>query len=229
MAISRRKVLGWLGISAAVPLVSRGNTVAAYFQEMAPKPSDSPADLALKWIRMVNTAQMSYFQEFNKWASVSELPKAKLLRTRNAQVPPAPSGFESAVVPSADGYFVIIRNTATGHSYQSDNAGVIYEGTAAPLQEVLTRREKGNKTFDGQPIVRKGREQAVRATGPLSHVWGFFFPVLSAQDNDCPIGFGCGSCRSSCDCSEACCNWGTQSCTWCCSPSMCCDIDLEAA
>jgi hypothetical protein len=232
MSITRRRLLGWMGGAAgSLPILAAGDRVSAYFAEMAPRAGTSDSLTALNWTRFINTAQAAYFKEFGRFAATEELPNASMLRTRGVgmRLPPASFSWRLDVSQDERHYTVLARENVTGFAYRSNEKGIIYEGVAPTIDEVM--RGTPETTFPGIPIdPTPGKLAKAHAVGrtrstPLVRAWEFFIPSLAAREyeENCPIGAGCGRCSSNCSCAENCCNYGAADCPWCCTPTgLCC-------
>jgi hypothetical protein len=218
--VSRRSVVktfvavgAWLGIG------ERHIAAQEYLEAVSPRPEDAPSQLALKWMRTFNTAQMSYRRAFERFAEIGSLPAAPILLDTGKELPDPPEGFDLLFELALDGqtYFTVVRSRATGFAYRSSEVGVIFEGTVASVNVARRDREFG------APIspTTLPRAQVSPFARVVQSSLAFFFPTLDARQSDCPM-FGCGTCVSSCYCPYACCNWGTKQCVWCCAPQICC-------
>lgn len=206
----------WIGLA---PKNAFGN---GFSSPLAPSPGDSDQTLALKWMRTLNTAQLTRKKTVGTYAELAELGSAPYFARSNRTMPEPPVDFEVLlrVAPDGSAYSCVLRNRVTGFAYRTTQGGLIYEGSSPALAQLSNASEW---TF-GFPLQA---EMGPLPKGPVGRsfkaISEFFFPVLSASG--CPLGVECGGCGGEhCElwCGATCCNWGTSGCVWCCTTSACC-------
>ncbi len=217
---NRRRWLRNVGFGAL--LAPFGGTGRAADQESGPGRGRTAAQrAALAWVRFVNTAQIYYRRSNRRFGRVEELTPGALIGLKN-NVPPIMDGtYEALVAPASDGYVVVARDTVSGHSFWSNQDGVIFEGQ---LPGVSVPRDPASAwhTF-GAPIIPPLLRQSAVAYSFMTALLGFFMPTLEARGARCGCGkcMGPGDCNLNNECAQPCCNLGYQDCTWCC-PDGCC-------
>ena len=220
--MKRRHVLGWLGGVGLLTVGTGGRTVEGYLQALAPAAADDRRQRALKVVRYLNTALAAHHAKTGHYTDLNGLrlspvlalhadhPYTVLIKAGKFSELAPHFSITVSLKPDNQGYDLAVSEEEGSFKYLTDEKGVIKTVGDTEAGDPRTPRPI-------QDVSGIGRRKGGRVLGAVAAIAAFFVPALSASPNPCG---DCFTCQPTCGgCAPeigGCCNWGTQTCPWCC-------------